>query len=452
MTFTNSMFKILIVDDEPEYRKVIGIILKDQNYYTDTAANASEALEKLKKESFDLVLTDLIMGSVDGIQLLEKIRKDYSDIEVIIITGYGTIKNAVEAIKKGAFSYFIKEHDPEELLMEIKKVYRFSALKNENTLLRAQHTNNKYLLATKNCDFQNIISIAEKAAESNANILILGESGVGKEILAKHIFNCSSIKKDHFIAVNCHAYAENIIESELFGHERGAFTGAVKKRKGKFEIANNGTLFLDEIGDLTLSTQIKLLRALETRKIERVGSNLLIDIDFKLICATNANLKDSIKTGTFRKDLYYRISTITIEIPPLRDRREDLPELIDFFFKLNEVELKKKITRIDKKVEDFLNSHDYPGNIRELKNIIERLVVLSEKGVIREKDLPNFSSKEIDQSKKPIALKIFRKKMEIDYIKKVLTICGNNVSETARKLDISPRQLFNKINEYGLRK
>ncbi|CAH2214530.1 sigma-54-dependent transcriptional regulator [Tepidibacter aestuarii] len=453
MDKNNSDFKILVVDDEEEYREVIKIILESKGYYVEDAPSAEEALKILERKSYNLVLTDLIMKGMDGIKLIEEIKKEFSDIEVIIITGYGSVKNAVEAMKKGAFSYFVKSHDPEELLMEIEKLKKIGTLEKDNEVLKNEQKYSKFMLKTNNKKFRKILDIGKKAANSNVNILILGESGVGKEVFSRYIHNCSDRKDKHFIPVNCHALSPSLLESELFGHEKGAFTGALERRKGKFEAAHNGTLFLDELGDTSLSTQVKLLRAIEERKIERLGSNKSIDADFRLICATNKNLEKAIEDGEFREDLFYRISTITIEIPPLRDRKEDLPILIDFFLEKSKVELKKNVNKIEKGVMDFLLSYDYPGNIRELKNIVERLVVLSENGIIREIDIPKYKIKKKEvQTKEDIkTLKDIRKEAEKKYIEQVLEKCEYNNTQAAKIMDISRRQLFNKLTEYNLK-
>ncbi|WHH58864.1 sigma-54 dependent transcriptional regulator [Petroclostridium sp. X23] len=449
----NTGFNILIVDDEKEYREVFQMILEDNGYTAETACSGKEALEKLRKNNFSLVLTDLIMQEMGGIELLEQIKEKYVETEVIIVTGYGTIQNAVEAMKKGAFRYFIKSHDPEELLIEIRKVKKLVCLEDDNEVLRSRQEDPNFMLKTKSRAFEKVLDIAEKAAKSNVNILILGESGVGKEVFADYIHRCSDRKDRCFIPVNCHALSDNILESELFGHEKGSFTGAVDKRKGRFEAAHGGTLFLDEVGEISLSTQVKLLRTIELKTIERIGSNKSINVDYRLICATNRDLHKAILDGTFREDLFYRISTITIEIPPLRDRKEDLQDLIDFFLKRSEVELKKKVNEIEKGVLNFLLSYEYPGNVRELKNIIERIVVLSENGLIKESDLPEYKkitslNQEITEVK---PFKDVRKEFEAKYIAEVLELCNYNISEAARKLDISRRQLFNKITEYNLK-
>lgn len=453
MKISNQPFRVLVVDDEPDYREVLGLILKDEGCQVETAASGFEALDKIRNASFDLVLTDLMMSGMDGIELLEKIKNEHSAVNVIIITGYGTIENAVAAMKKGACSYFIKGSDPSELIKEINVIRgQGTELKEPSTKIVTTTDSPPFMLSTKNGQFKKIFDIAKRASRSNVNILILGESGVGKEIFAQYIHQCSSRAQESFVPVNCQAFADSLLESELFGHEKGAFTGAIEKRKGRFEAAIGGTLFLDEIGDVPLTTQVKLLRVIENKKIERLGSNESIPVDFRLISATNKELAEEISKGNFREDFFYRISTITIEIPPLRSRKEDLPMLIDFFLKKSQKEHHISITNIEPAVEKFLLYYDYPGNIRELKNIIERLVVLSRDGVIFSSDLPEIKTDQGDGARgQIIQLKEMRKKVESNYIEKVLGTCNHNISEAARVLGISRRQLFNKITEYGIK-
>ena len=453
MSTKNHYFNVLIVDDELEYREVFQMILDSKGFYTKSCSNGREALSLLEKTHFDLVLTDFIMPEMGGLELLKQIKKNYSDTEVIIITGYGSVENAVDAMREGAFTYIIKGNDPEEILMEAEKIKKIKVLENDNKIFRSELKNFDFMLATRNSRFKKYIEVAEKAADSNSNILILGESGVGKEVLARYIHQNSSRSSNHFMAVNCHAFSSTLLESELFGHEKGSFTGAFESRKGRFEAAHGGTLFLDEVGDIPHNIQVKLLRILESKKIERVGSNRSINVDFRLISATNKNLAMEISNNSFRKDLYYRLSTIVIEIPPLRERREDLSMLIDFFFEKSKKELKKEIHTIEKSVYDFLMHYPYPGNIRELKNIIERLVVLSESGTVRKIDLPEFSINTLEQDNVDSiqSLKDRRRDLESEYIAKVLQRCNYNITETAKQLMISRRQLSNKMNEFGLK-
>lgn len=437
-------FKILLVDDEKEYLDVIQLILESNNFKVKTANSGRDALKKMSKESYDLVITDLIMPEMTGLELLDQIKEHHSDTEVILFTGYGSVQNAVDAMKKGAFGYFIKSHDPDELIIEIKKVAKL-----RQYIKRAEKETTEFVLDTKNKGFKKVLDTIEKASRTDVNILLLGESGVGKEILAQYIHQLSTRQKEAFVPVNCHAFSESLLESELFGHEKGAFTGANDMRIGRFEAADYGTLFLDEIGDTTSNIQVKLLRSLESKAIERIGSNQLREIDFRLICATNRNLNDMISKGDFREDLFYRISTITVTIPPLRDRKEDLPSLIQYFFDKIKTEMKKEITHIEDLVITRLLQYDYPGNIRELRNIIERLVVLSENGEILAEDLPEHF---IGEPAEEETLRSYREQAEKVFIIKVLEEQKFNMTKSAAKLGISRRQLFNKVERYKIEK
>ena len=445
--------KILVVDDEVQYQEVINIILQSEGYETKVANSGEEALEILKKEKFHLVLTDLKMNGMDGIHLLEEIKSNYVDTYVMLITGFGTIKNAVEAMKKGAFGYFIKGNNPGELLREIEKI------KIEcESVEKVEEINNKFLLETKNYKFWQIIKIAQKAASADVNVLITGESGTGKEVMARFIYENSKRKNEKFVAVNCQSLSSSLLESELFGHEKGSFTGATNRRIGRFEEAHGGTLFLDEVGEIDLNTQVKLLRVLENRTIEKIGSNKPIDVDFRLICATNKDIREAIENKEFREDLFYRINTIFIHLPSLKERKEDLPMLIDFFLKKSSAKYNKKIVKVEGDVMNYLLNYEYKGNIRELKNILDRLVVLSDNGVIRkelvstnilaneEEECSNFLKLE---DIKP--LKEIKQEAEANYIKKVLDRFNGNITKSAEYLEISRRQLFNKIVEYNVK-
>ncbi|WP_027399398.1 sigma-54-dependent transcriptional regulator [Anaerovorax odorimutans] len=464
----SKQLKILIVDDEQDYCDVMSMILSGEGYIVDSCNNGQEALKKLETGNFDLVLTDLMMPKMDGNQLLTEIKSLYKDMEVIMMTAYGTIEKAVAAMKQGAYTYVTKGENPEQLLAEIKRLKDVKALKAENQRLRQKLNTTDYLLESKNSDFQNLIEITQKAADSSANILILGESGVGKEVFARFIHKCSQRNENNFVDINCHAIPETVLESELFGHEKGAFTGATNKRIGRFEDANNGTLFLDEIGDIQLSTQAKLLKVIENKKLYPVGSNTPIEVDFRLLTATNKNLQHEIELENFREDLFYRLSTITIEIPPLRNRKEDLPNLIDYFLEKSQADMKKVIRKVETGVKNFLMEYSYPGNVRELKNLIERLVVLSDDGIIKENHLPNYSvenhnSKNIikksssaisiendDKNYENLTLKEVRKDVEAQYIQKIITQEKGNMNKVAEILGITRRQLTNKLTEFNL--
>lgn len=442
----NKAFRILIVDDEQHYCDVLKMILETEGYEITTTTSALKAIEKLEKISYNLVLSDFFMHDMDGFDLLKRIKEAHADTEVIIITGYGSIKNAVEAMRKGAFAYYIKSHDPEELLFEIAKVKRIAEL---TLKMNPPVANGQYLMRSKNQKMKRILELIHKIANSNANILLLGESGVGKEAFAAYIHEQSTRKDKNFVPINCHAYSKSLLESELFGHEKGSYTGATETRIGKFEFAEGGTLFLDEIADATLDMQVKMLRVLDTKHIERIGSNRLIHVDFRLICATNGNLDALIKSGAFREDFYYRISTFSLEIPPLRERREDIPEMIQFFISKLSNDLKKNVKGIDENLMAYLQDYDYPGNIRELKNMIERLIVLSQDGTLRKHDL--FSEAQPATNTHFSTLKEIRHQAEKQYIERVLSHTEWHLTNASEILGITRRQLFNKIQEFDLK-
>lgn len=447
-------YKILIVDDEIEYQKALTIILSDIGYDLASCSNGNEALEYLESNVVNLVLTDLKMPVMDGVELIKRIKEKHDNIDIIVMTAFGSIESAVNSIKYGAEDYFVKSSEMGELVRKVERLFTIFHLERKNSALLKNQNSLEVFINSKNEKYLKLLEMCQRAADSGINILLLGESGVGKEVIANYIHRLSSRRQEPFVAVNCQVFPEGLIESELFGHEKGAFTGALNSRIGKFEQANFGTLFLDEIGDLPLTTQGKLLRAIETRKIERIGSNKSINLNVNFISATNKDLKKLILAGTFREDLFYRINTLTLEIPPLRERREDLPELIKFFIQKIEVEQKKKITRVDDQVMTFLLNYDYPGNIRELKNIIERMIALSKEGVVTINEImmpirinAYNESGEID---KIMPLKKARENFERGFISRALRANNGNVAKTALELKISTRQLWNKINQFNI--
>lgn len=451
----SKMFKVLVVDDEIEHRETMRMILESKGYMVGEASSGGEALDLLDEEFYPLVLCDYIMPGIDGLEVLKRIKKQYGDsIEVIIITGYGDVESAVEAMKLGAFGYFIKGNNPDEMLLEIEKAKKMLSLRKNHSLITKRNDKKRYLYQTKNPKMKEILSILEDVAKTNANVLLLGESGVGKEVIAQKIHEMSDRAKMPFIAINCQYFPSNLLESELFGHEKGAFTGANEKRIGRFEEANGGTIFLDEIGEISNDIQVKFLRVLENRTIERLGSNKQIPVDFRLISATNRDLVKEVKNNNFREDLFYRINTITIEIPPLRERKEDLEDMIYFFIDIFKEELKKDIKEIDSDTLRFLLNYDYPGNIRELKNIVERLVVLSKNGVLKMDNFGalNYSIKENKVNRPVTPYEVAKEEFEKEYFYNALKQYDFNVTKTADAIGISRRQLINKINKYNFRK
>lgn len=447
-----SEFQILIVEDEPLFAKGIQDILGYEGYDIQLAASAEEALTKLQWKRFQLVVSDLMMPGMGGMALLKQLRTEHSNTAVILMTAYATIPSAVEAIREGASGYYVKGNDPGELLSEVEKVYANSALMVSKPSVAA-------LMDSENEAFKRVAALAEKAAKSPVNILLLGESGVGKDIFAQYIHECSPRQSAPFVAVNCQALSDQVLESELFGHSKGAFTGAHSDRMGRFEAADGGTLFLDEVADISLATQVKLLRAIENKRIERLGSNEPVQVDFRLVSATNKNMAQLIESGLFREDFYYRISTIVLEIPPLRERKEDLHKLVAYFVESACQAMDKTIDAIEPEVWDYLSQYDFPGNVRELKNMVERLVVFSDNGKITSQDLFGYSKKEAQSLKKsavhaadPQTLRDFRNAMEKDYIQRILDQNHYNMTATSEVLGITRRQLFNKMKALGLEK
>ncbi len=448
----NKAYKILIVDDEIEYQNVLKLILSDLGYGAASCSNGLEALNYIDKNIVDLVLTDLKMPVMDGVGLIKRIKEKHPHIDIIVMTAFGSIESAVDSMKYGAMDYFTKSSDMNELVIKVGRFAKIHRLERKSEFLLKNQNKEEVFIGSKNKEYLNILEMCKRVADTDINILILGESGVGKEVVANYIHNLSRREKEPFVAINCQVFPEGVIDSELFGHEKGSFTGASETRIGKFEQANLGTLFLDEIGDLPTTTQGKLLRAIESKTIERLGSNKLIDLDVRFISATNKDLSKGIAEGRFRDDLLYRINTLTIDIPPLRKRVEDLSPLIEFFIKRFEAEQKKKITRVDKDVMDYLLRYDYPGNIRELKNIIERMIALSKDGRITLNDLLmplNKGDKELDLDKGK-SLKDARSDFEKKYIYDILIRNKVNVVKASDELKISTRQLWNKINEYSI--
>jgi len=447
----SSVTRILVVDDEKEFLDLLQIILVKQGYEVMCSLNGTDAIKKLKMHEFDILLTDMMMDDMSGLELLDYIKKTSKPIESIVITAYGSVENAVEAMRKGAFSYFIKSNDPQELIFEIEKIRKIKSLSEENERLKSNVEILDFVLESKSQVFKSVVKYAEKVALTDANVLILGESGVGKEILARYIHQFSMRKENVFMAVNCYSFSDSMIEAELYGHEKGSFTGSMQTRIGRFEAADMGTLFLDEVGDIPLSAQTKILRNIERKEIERIGSNKTIHVDFRLISATNKDLKQEIQNKQFREDLYYRLGTVILEVPSLRDRKEDLPLLIDYFLKKARVELKKNVYSIDQDLMDILLNYDYPGNVRELKNIMERLVVLSEGDEIRLNDVVAydiFSNRTKKSSAK--SLKDIRQLAERNHIESMLKENGYSIDTTAKVLELSSRQLYNKIKDYNI--
>ncbi len=382
--------KILVVDDELKIREQFSEFLKDKGFEVSTAVNGQDAIKKIDKEFFDVVLIDLNMPKVDGMTVLRHLVENEPESIGIILTGYATIKNAVEAMKAGAYDYLAKPVKLEEVLMVIQKAVELRDLRRENLALKRQ-LKKKYRFHNFVGDspqMHKVFRTIEKVADSDSTILIFGESGTGKELVAKAIHYHSSRRDKPLIPVNCGAIPEELLESELFGHEKGAFTHAIRTRIGRFEMANGGTIFLDEIAEMSPQLQVKLLRVLQEQEFERLGGMRTIKCDVRIIAATNKDLEKAVKKGTFREDLYYRLKVIPIQIPPLRERRGDIPLLVHHFLEQMNKAKKKKIRGISKEAMQILEAYDWPGNVRELENVIERMVILAESDYLTVEDLP----------------------------------------------------------------
>jgi len=445
---------ILIVDDEVSIQESLSGILKDEGYEVSVARDGNQALKILEEDSFDLVFLDIVMPGMDGIETLRKIKEKHSDIYVIIISAYGTDETAVKAIKYGAFDFIEKPLSLEKVVLTVKHAFDFLKLNQENRLLR-QKVFSHFRIDGISEAIKKLEDEIERAAPTNASILITGENGSGKELVAHLIHQKSRRWNKPFVEVNCAAIPEELIESELFGHEKGAFTGATSRKKGKFDLAHEGTLFLDEIGDMSLKTQAKILRIMEEQKFERVGGAKTIEVDVRIIAATNKDLEEEIRKGNFREDLYFRINVIPLNVPPLRERKEDIPILANAFLKrfLEELNLEEK--RIDPEAMEILMRYKWPGNVRELKNIIERLVIMTKGEVIRPEDIPPAIRNEISSNDPKNlfdinSLKDAKSEFERQYIAYKISQFGDNISKTAEAIGIERSHLHRKIKNLNI--
>lgn len=440
--------KVLIVDDEAIVRESLHDWLTDTGYQVSTAEDGPQALEILEKEKLGIIIADLVMPGMDGIELMKRAKEIVPNVEVIIITAYGSIPTAISAIREGAYDYIEKPFCPERAELLIEKVVERQGLIEENLSLH-QRLEERYRfenIIAKSPKMQRVIEVIKIVAKSNTTVLITGESGTGKELVARALHSQSHRQGKPFIAVSCAALPESLLESELFGHERGSFTGAYAQKKGKFEIANRGTLFLDEIGEMSANIQVHLLRVLEEKEFTRVGGNELIKVDVRVISATNRDIKRAVANGQFREDLYYRFNVVTIELPLLRERKEDIPLLAQHFLKKFALENQKDITGFSPEATDFLLNYEWPGNVRELENAIERAVILAQNSSIQVTDLPQ-GNLLLARSTSPGER---LEEVEKNHIISVLNETGGNYSQAARLLGISRMTLYNKARAYGL--
>ncbi|MFQ6121963.1 MAG: sigma-54-dependent transcriptional regulator [Dehalococcoidales bacterium] len=441
--------KVLVVDDEAVIRESLRDWLTDAGYQVFAAENGHQALEILEKERLGIVIADLVMPEMDGIELMRKAKKILPNVEVIIITAYGSVPTAIAAMREGAYDYIEKPFCPDRVELLIERIMEHRGLIEENLSLHRK-LEERYRfenIIAKSPKMQRVIEMIKIVAKSNATVLITGDSGTGKELVARAIHSQSYRRDKPFIAVSCAALPESLLESELFGHEKGSFTGAYAQKKGKFESANKGTLFLDEIGEISANMQVHLLRVLEEKEFTRVGGNELIKVDVRVISATNKELKEAVANGGFREDLYYRLNVVTIELPLLRERREDIPLLANYFLKKFAEENQKEITGFSPDAVDLLLKYEWPGNVRELENAIERAVILAKGPLIEVTDLPRDTLLTVGSS---TAQGQTLKEVEKNHILKILTRSGGNYSQTARILGITRMSLYNKVRAYGL--
>jgi two-component system response regulator AtoC len=437
--------RILIVDDEEIVRESLSGWLEKDGYQVATAPDGPSGLEKLRTGGWSILLVDLKMPGMDGLQVLEQARKLQPESAVVMITAYATVETAVKAIKLGASDYIVKPFDPEELSVMIQRIVAQQAMVRENAMLRKALRRDFHFqdIVSRSAPMQRALDLARSAAHTSSTILILGESGTGKELLARAIHAESDRNGGPFVAVSCAALTDTLLESELFGHEKGAFTGAVARRKGTFEAAHGGTLFLDEIGDISAKLQLDLLRVLEDRRFCRVGANEPISVDVRIIAATNRDMRRAVDSGQFREDLFYRLNVIPITLPPLRERREDVPLLVDHLLEQLSVELKRPIDGLARDAMAVLMAYHFPGNIRELRNILERAIVVAAGPIIHASDLNLQGPGEAPTGS--------LESMERQHIMRILEQTGGNVSHAARILDIDRVTLYNKIKKYKLR-
>ncbi len=443
----NKKGNILIVDDELIVRDSLGKWFREEGYEVGTAESAKEALTLLAQQAWDVALLDIKMPGTDGIELQARLREIKPDLIVIIMTGYASVETAVAALKNGAYDYVVKPFDPEDISHTVHNALAHKRTEEENLRLREQvaETARPQDLVGKSPAMQRVFESIETVAPTEATVLILGESGTGKELVARAIHAASPRRYNRMVVIHCGALAETLLESELFGHEKGAFTGAQYRKKGSFEVADGGTVFLDEIGDISLKTQTDLLRVLQEREITRVGGNVPIHVDFRCIAATNKDLGVLIEEGKFRPDLFYRLNVFQITLPPLRRRKDDIPLLVEHFIRKFSASMNKGVTRISREAMALLQACDWPGNVRELENAVERAMVVAQESELQENDFT---------LKLPQAgpFRFTLEEAERDHILEIVGMCDGNQTRAAELLNIDRVTLHNKLKKYGWKK
>ena len=445
-------FTVLIIDDEENIRNGLAANFELEDYEVKTAANGKDGLDLVAKGDIDLVITDLRMDGISGEEVVKRVTTETPGIPVIVLTGHGSIDAAVEAMKSGAYDFLTKPLNLEQLNLIVKRALENRELSLQHKLLKEEIESSACLeqMIGRSAEMQKVFSMIKKVAPAKASVLITGESGVGKELVANAIHNLSGRKDKAFIKVHCAALSESLLESELFGHEKGAYTGADSMQKGRFELAHGGTIFLDEIGEINQNVQIKILRVLQEKTFERVGGEKSISVDVRIVAATNKNLEEEVKAGRFREDLYYRLNVVHLKVPSLKERKDDLPLLIDSFIKKFAAENEKEIIGIDSKAKAALLKYDWPGNIRQLQNCIESSVIMSNGKQIKLEDLPLSVSEYTGQEAISIPMGISLEDAEKIIIMQNLSANKGNKSKTADILGIGRKTLHRKLNEYGL--
>lgn len=449
--------RILIVDDEASQREVLFGYLKKKKFTVLQASSMDEAAAAVRNQHFDLVLTDFKMPGRTGFDLLQEVKRIDPETVVVLMTAFGTIEGAVDAMRAGAYDYLSKPIELDEIDLLVRRVQERSSLIEENKNLRDQLREKLSFteIVSQSSSMQDLLSTASRVASAKAPVLVRGESGTGKELIARAIHFNSPRKSAPFIAVNCAALNDNLLESELFGHEKGAFTGAEKQRRGRFELADGGTIFLDEIGDISPATQVRLLRVLQEQKFERVGGSETIAVDVRVIAATNKDLESAIASGKFRDDLYYRLNVVTIEIPPLRSRREDISVLLEHFLNRFAKEHKRKKLSFSKEAWESLIRYDYPGNVRELENIVQRSVIFSRGEQITTSDIPlivrGSSNESLSRTTGTGSFDEQIEQLEKELIFEALRLHGNNQSKAAQHLKLSERNLRYRLKKWGVK-
>lgn len=445
-------FTILIIDDEDNIRNGLATNFELEDYEVKTASNGKDGLDLIAKGDIDLVITDLRMDGISGEEVVKRVTTETPGIPVIVLTGHGSIDAAVEAMKSGAYDFLTKPLNLDQLNLIVKRALENRELSLQHKLLKEEIESSACLeqMIGRSAEMQKVFSMIKKVAPAKASVLITGESGVGKELVANAIHNLSGRKDKAFIKVHCAALSESLLESELFGHEKGAYTGADSMQKGRFELAHGGTIFLDEIGEINQNVQIKILRVLQEKTFERVGGEKSISVDVRIVAATNKNLEEEVKAGRFREDLYYRLNVVHLKVPSLKERKDDLPLLIDSFIKKFAAENEKEIIGIDSKAKAALLKYDWPGNIRQLQNCIESSVVMSNGKQIKLEDLPLSVSEYTGQEAISIPMGISLEDAEKIIIMQNLSANKGNKSKTADVLGIGRKTLHRKLNEYGL--